>query len=101
MRRRSAARRKLPSSRTTKNKRSLSSMIEIVMHIVHHCNHKPALATRLEKAQAAISKYDENEINYESRVYRGGKRNGHNRTPFDKRRSHDSRIQLQRSGNAG
>ena len=51
MRRRSAARRRLPSSRTTKNKRSCSSTIKTVMQIVHHCNHKPALATRLEKAQ--------------------------------------------------
>jgi hypothetical protein len=24
-------------------------MIEIVMHILHHCNHKPALAARLGK----------------------------------------------------
>src|SRR3984957_7692204 len=50
MRRRSAARRRLPSSRTTKNKRSFSSMIEIVMHILHHCNHQPALSARIEKA---------------------------------------------------
>src|SRR5437867_13048056 len=49
MRRRSAARRRLPSSRTTKNKRSFSSMIEIVMHILHHCNHEAALAARIEK----------------------------------------------------
>src|SRR4026207_2423235 len=49
MRRRSAARRRLPSSRTTKNKRSFSSMIEIVMHILHHCNHEAALSTRIEK----------------------------------------------------
>src|ERR1700722_12718841 len=49
MRRRSAARRRLPSSRTTKNKRSFSSMIEIVMHILHHCNHEPALSARIEK----------------------------------------------------
>src|SRR6266545_1804204 len=48
MRRRSAARRRLPSSRTTKNKRSCSSMIEMVMHISHHCNHEPALFTRIE-----------------------------------------------------
>src|SRR3984957_13592614 len=53
MRRRSAARRRLPSSRTTKNKRSFSSMIEIVMHILHHCNHEPALATRLGKADVS------------------------------------------------
>src|SRR5260370_40070038 len=49
MRSRSAARRRLPSSRTTKNKRSFSSMIEIVMHILHHCNHEPALSARIEK----------------------------------------------------
>src|ERR1700726_5283093 len=49
MRRRSAARRRLPSSRTTKNKRSFSSIIEIVMHILHHCNHEPALSARIEK----------------------------------------------------
>src|SRR6185437_14071699 len=49
MRRRSAARRRLPSSRTAKNKRSFSSMIEIVMRILHHCNHEPALSTRIEK----------------------------------------------------
>src|SRR6202035_3747178 len=49
MRRRSAARRRLPSSRTTKNKRSFSNMIEIVMHILHHCNHEPALSARIEK----------------------------------------------------
>jgi predicted aconitase with swiveling domain len=24
-------------------------MIEIVMHILHHCNHEPALSTRIEK----------------------------------------------------
>src|SRR6266478_8603312 len=49
MRRRSAARRRLPSSRTTKNKRSFSSMIEIVMRFLHHCNHEPALSTWIEK----------------------------------------------------
>jgi len=31
-------------------------MIETVMQIVHHCNHKLALATRLGKAQVAASK---------------------------------------------
>src|SRR5258707_2570160 len=53
MRRRSAARRRLPSSRTTKNKRSFSSMIEIVMHILHHRNHEPALAARIEKTHVS------------------------------------------------
>jgi hypothetical protein len=24
-------------------------MIETVMHILHHCNHEPALSTRIEK----------------------------------------------------
>jgi hypothetical protein len=24
-------------------------MIEIVMHILHHCNHEPALSARIEK----------------------------------------------------
>src|ERR1700751_5746513 len=53
MRRRSAARRRLPSSRTTKNKRSFSSTIKIVMPNPHHCNRKPALAARLGKADVA------------------------------------------------
>jgi hypothetical protein len=34
-------------------KRSFSSMIEIVMHISHHCNHEPALATRLGKTDVS------------------------------------------------
>src|ERR1051325_1900873 len=59
MRRRSAARRRPPSSRTTRNKRRFSSTKEIVMQIVHHCNHKRALATRLRRAQGAISKENE------------------------------------------
>src|ERR1700730_18021186 len=68
MRRRSAARRRLPSSRTTKNKRSFSSMIEIVMHLLHHCNHEPALSARIEKTnignvdnkmKTRLSKYPE------------------------------------------
>src|ERR1700730_12656111 len=52
MRRRSAARRRLPSSRTTKNKRSFSSTIKIVMPNPHHGNHEPAFFARLEKAYA-------------------------------------------------
>src|SRR5260221_14756075 len=53
MRRRSAARRRLPSSRTTKNKRSFSSMIETLRHILHHRNHEPALAARIEKTHVS------------------------------------------------
>jgi hypothetical protein len=40
---------RLPSSRTTRTKRSFSSMLEIVMQNSHHGNHEPALAARIEK----------------------------------------------------
>src|SRR5436190_23064698 len=49
--RRSAARRRLPSSRITRNKRSFSSTTGIVMRIPHHGNHEPALAAGIEDAE--------------------------------------------------